>query len=168
MDNNFNNQGYYQQPNFNQPALPMKWYKFLIYFVLFASAVVNAIAGFSYITGGQYGDYKELVYKVFPALKGVDVIYGLAALAIAALAIYTRMRLAGYYKNGPQLLNTLYIAAISVSLVYLIIVTIVINSSQNITEFEAPSSSYASIAVSAAILIANSTYFKKRAHLFTK
>ena len=68
------------QPNPMAPALPMNWYKFLIYFMLFASAVINAIMGIMYITGSVYSVYggsganAEEIYRYFPNLKTVDII----------------------------------------------------------------------------------------------
>ena len=66
----------YQQP-YQQPyqqsgiqnTLPMNWHKFLVYFGLWAGAVLNLINGFLLLTGSHYGDEKELVYYFFPKLK---------------------------------------------------------------------------------------------------
>lgn len=33
---------------------PMKWFKFLIYFALFAGAVINLVYGFNWISGDIY------------------------------------------------------------------------------------------------------------------
>ena len=107
-------------PRVSQNALPMKWFKFLIYFGLFAGAVLNAISGIQMLTGAQYDGYEDLVYAVFDGLKTVDVLAGLALLALAALGIYTRMRLAGYYKNGPQMLTYVYAGGVAINLLYVL------------------------------------------------
>ena len=38
----------------NKTPLGMAWYKFLIYFGLIASAILNTIYGLNYISGGIY------------------------------------------------------------------------------------------------------------------
>lgn len=183
---NQNQQPPYQQPNYQQPpqqpnyqqapqppqyqnplaqALPMKWFKFLIYFSLFAGAVINIVYGFNYLTGGIYfvetnGEVSASdIYEVFEEMQIVDVIYGLMMLAIAAFGIFVRFRLAGFYANGPKLLNTLYIVSLVASLVYVIGVFAVVG--------EADAFSMSGAMIGNVIMIAaNAAYFKKRAHLF--
>ena len=173
--NNYQNQPnpYNQQPNPYTPQppqyeLPMNWFKFLIYFSLFASAVLNAINGITLLTGSAYGELKEAVYKFFDGLQIVDILVGLSCLAVAGFAIYTRMRLAGFYKNGPKMLNNLYISAAAINLIYVIAATSIVNSKQSLYDLSSGGSFYVSIAVSVVMVIANTAYFKKREHLFTK
>ena len=66
---------------------PMKWYKFLIYFALFAGAVLNAISGIQMLTGAHYGGVADYVYAIFDGLQIVDVLMGLATLALAGFGI---------------------------------------------------------------------------------
>ena len=142
----------------------MKWFKFLIYFALFAGAALNAISGIQMLTGEVYGEYKEYVYAVFEDLKTLDMIVGILMLATAALGIYTRFRLAGYYANGPKMLSVVYAMAVLVNLVYIIGVNSIL--SEAVMESVDTSSSITSMLVSAVMIIINNTYFKKRAHLF--
>lgn len=169
-------QAQYQQPQYQQPQyqppyqpnngsqLPMNWFKFLIYFALFASGVLNIISGITAMTGSQYGGLQGLVYMYFGGLQALDIIYGICCIALGAFAIYVRMRLAGYYKNGPQMLNVLYIAAVALSLIYVIGVSIVVGGDVPLNF----ASTIVSAGVSVAMVVANTVYFKKRAHLFTK
>ena len=60
-------QPYQSAPNYG--AMPMNWYKFLIYFALFASCVLNAIYGLGMLTGMVYGDASSLVYAFYGSLK---------------------------------------------------------------------------------------------------
>lgn len=166
----------YQQPVYQQPVqvvaqpveeLPMKWFKFLIYFALFASAILNASNGIQMLTGSQYGGEmeKRLVYALFDGLETLDMIMGIAMIALAGFAVYTRIRLAGYYKNGPKMLLIIYIANIALSLIYVIGISSIVSAEYLGSTL---SSLYSSMAVSIAMTIANYSYFKKRAHLFTK
>ncbi len=58
---------------------PMKWYKFVIYFLLFFSAAINLISAILYFTGALYGDAytARLVYATFPAMKPLDIVTGI-------------------------------------------------------------------------------------------
>lgn len=91
---------------------PMAWFKFIIYFQLFANAACNLIIAFMWITGLHYGESAELYYETCPPLKVIDVIYGLSCIACAAGAIVVRQKLAHYKKNAPAW----YIGFIVVSL----------------------------------------------------
>ena len=92
---------------------PMAWFKFTIYFQLFANAAGNLIIAFMWITGLHYGESAELYYETCPPLKVIDVIYGLSCIACAAGAIVVRQKLAHYKKNAP----TWYIGFIAVTLI---------------------------------------------------
>ena len=81
---------------------PMAWFKFIIYFQLFANMVImvyNALHGF---LGIAYGDDAALIYAFYPGLKAVDVIYGLICIALIVGAFIVRQRLAHYKKNAPM------------------------------------------------------------------
>lgn len=143
-------------------ALPMNWFKFLIYFLLWAGAVLNVISGFSMITGMQYGEEAGLVYAFFEGLQMLDVFIGICTIALAGLGIYTRFRLAGFYKNGPKMLTMTYACGIAISLIYLI------GAASIVSAEVIDSSSIASLAGSAVMIAINTVYFKKRAALFTK
>ena len=82
----------------------MKWFKFIIYVQLFLSALGNLILGIGLLAGTAYGEYSGLVYAVAPALRAVDVVIGLALLALAAAAIVVRQRLARYLGRGAPAL----------------------------------------------------------------
>ncbi len=143
---------------------PMKWYKFLIYFSLFASAVLNLISGVQMLTGSAYGDDAELVYAFFDGLKTLDVFMGLAMLALAALAIYTRFRLSGFCKNGPKMVMVLYAVDAALQLIYIIGVNAILPSA--VSGSIDMTSTITGIAVSAVMIWVNKIYFDKRASLF--
>ncbi len=145
-------------------AMPMKWYKFLIYFSLFAGAVLNAANAITLLTGSVYleeGITADEVYSIFPMLKAVDLIYGLCMLALAVFAIITRYSLAKYKANGPKLIVLLYVASLVVSLIYC--VGYYFATDINLLS---DSSNVVSIAVSAAMIAINYNYFSKRKHFF--
>lgn len=153
-------------PALVRPEYPMKWYKFLIYFSLFASAVLNALSGITQMLGTVYGDAQTIaaVYKTFPALRPVDIVYGILLIAVAVFAIYTRQQLAHYRSNGPTCLYALYGATMALSVIYLVIVSIVIKDAT----FTATvvSQSMPGLISSAVVLALNIVYFRKRKALF--
>lgn len=159
----------YQQPVqvIYQPVVqvPMKWFKFMIYFVLFASAVICLSNGIRLMTGAVYEDSADLMYAMFDGLQILDIIVGALMVGMAALSIYARFRLAGYYKDGPKMLTYVYVADIAVSLIYLIGLAIVAGGdlvSELFVEY-VPTMAY-----SVALIFANYSYFKKRECMFTK
>lgn len=156
----------YYTPVAQAPAMAMGWYKFLIYFALFASAVLNAISAISMLTGAMYDGSAKLVYAFFDGLKTLDTLMGIGLLVLAALAIYTRFRLSGYRKNGPAMLNTVYLVVAGLQLMYIIgaysILPEIVAKELDIT------SPIISIVVSVAMVAVNTTYFKKRKHLFVQ
>ena len=81
---------------------PMKWHKFLIYFSLWAGAVLLVLGGISFIAGKVYGEMGARIYQAFPAMRFVDIAYGLALIGVAAYMIYTRFQLAGFREGAPQ------------------------------------------------------------------
>lgn len=152
----------YQQPFYQpaQPETPMKWYKFIIYCQLFLTALINIAAGFVALTGAQYEGAADMVYGVWPSMKGMDLFYGIALIAVGAFAIYVRQLLAKYKKNGPNLYLIMCAATIILSLIYIFGV-------QAITGVNGSSGSTTSnLVTSIVMIIVNKIYFDKRRHLF--
>lgn len=151
-----------------QPVLvaehPMKWFKFLIYFSLFASAVLNGINAIGFLTGSMYGEEATLVYEVFDGLKALDTSVGIAMLGVAVLAIYTRFRLAKYCSNGPAMVGVTYIAVASINVLYIIGAYMVLPA--EVMQQIDISSTITSVCVAIAMVFVNRVYFKKRSHLF--
>ena len=149
---------------FEQTEYKMGWYKFLIYFSLFAGALKSLSGGFSMLTGAHYGDVDpELVYSVFAGMQFVDILFGVVLIGIAGFCIYVRQCLSRYRRNGPKMLNYLYITDLSVSLLYLFGASLV--SGISIAEL-IDASTVSSLISSCVMLAINTSYFKKRASLF--
>ncbi|MBP3313232.1 MAG: zinc-ribbon domain-containing protein [Oscillospiraceae bacterium] len=154
------------QPTIKEEACQqtMKWFKFLIYFSLFASAVLNFISGVQMLTGSIYGADADLVYAFFDGLKALDVLMGVGMLALAAFAIYTRFRLSGFYKNGPKMVMLTYAIDAALQLIYIIGVNVILPG-EVVAEIDM-TSTIVGIVVSVVMIWANKVYFDKRANLF--
>lgn len=169
-------QPYQNQPNYAQPPIsplnpgrPMKWYKFLIYFLLFVGALGNLAMAGILATGSQYvnsygNNVSEVVYKVFPTLQTLDIIMAVYSVAMAVFSIYTRFRLSGYYKNAGKCVFNMYLISAAVNLVYIIAAYAIIGESDALDM----SSQFTGFAISLAIAFCNKTYFDKRKDLFTR
>jgi len=144
--------------------MPMKWYKFLIYFSLFAGAVLNVISGIMILTGAHYDGAKDYVYAFFGGLQGLDMFIGVASLAMAALQVYTRFRLSGFCKNGPMLLSVVYIVGVAINLIYLIGIISILPGS--VVENINMTTYITQLITSGVMVFVNYTYFNKRKHLF--
>lgn len=163
-----------QQPQttYTPPSAPlqaepsMKWFKFLIYFGLFAGAVINLINGIGLVTGSIYEDAKDLVYAMIEDLEAFDTIMGMFGIFLALMGIVVRFQLSGYKAKAPQAITALYVGVALFDLAYVIGLNSVLPEAI-LAEIDF-SSSYGSLVGSAAMIFVNYSYFKKRAHLFTK
>lgn len=143
------------------PPMPMKWFKFIIYFQLFFSALTLVITAIQQLTGMAYGDgMATFVYMLYPALHGVDFVVGVLELLLAAACIYVRQLLAKFRAKGPRSYLILMGASIVISLIYVIIASLIIGQSVF-------SPLLLGNWVGSAVMIAvNWIYFGKREHLF--
>lgn len=144
--------------------MPMKWFKFIIYFQLFASALINLGTGWLYLTGSIYSNQSEYVtantiYSFYPKLLVVDKFYGVCLIGLAIAAIFVRMKLAKFHKGAPQF----YYVFLGCSAILLAIYTIASSAILGGGEF---SSVVGNIVGMVVLLLANMSYFQKRAHLF--
>ena len=158
--------GGYQSPNnaANFSGYPMGWYKFLIYFALFASCVLNALSAIGMFTGMFYDGASDLVYAFFGGLQFVDILYGIVMAVMAVMAILTRQKLAQFRKDGPTYLLMLYVINMAASVIYLILVAVIVGDW--VLTGDIMGQYVAVIVVSIIMIVVNNIYFKKRASLF--
>ena len=141
-------------------GLKMKWYKALTAALLYLSAISFLYYAIQYTTGLIYGDSAGYYYMIFPALKVLDVIYGIYFLALIPIILYIRMHLAQFSSDGPKLYLLLLLFNTIVGVVYTLLTCIIIRNFDALTIT-------ASVGVGLAMFVLNRTYFDKRQHLFT-
>lgn len=147
---------------------PMKWYKFLIYFSLFAGAVLNVINAISYLTGSVYisqgFDISDInyLYTVYHGLQTADIIYSIVLIGLAVLGFVARFQLAKYKAKGPILLYALSAGSMAVSLIYSIATYSIL--SVDIGAEIAPLIS--NLVTQTVMLVLNYVYFNKRKDMF--
>lgn len=86
----------------NQRQYPMNWYKFVIYFQLFAAAALRIWTAKEYFCGDYYGGMKtaQQVYSVWGRLRTLDLTAGVLSVALAFYMIVVRQRLYYYRKHA--------------------------------------------------------------------
>ena len=146
---------------------PMAWFKFLIYFMLFANAAINIFTAVTYLTGSVYlGEDMtmsdvEALYMFYPTAKMIDVIYGVLLIALAAYAIFTRFQLSGFKRRGPFLFILMYVLNLVIGLLYGI--SIMFTFETGLLGFI---SFVPSIITSVVMIFVNVVYFRNREELF--
>ncbi|WP_273384107.1 zinc-ribbon domain-containing protein [Enorma phocaeensis] len=82
-------------------ALGMNWYKFIIWFQLFASALLALGNAIRLFTGMNYDGSARAVYLMFGGLQALDIVTGLFMLVLAAAAVFIRFELSGFKRDAP-------------------------------------------------------------------
>ena len=151
---------------------PMGWYKFIIYFQLFAAAVFNVGAGIIFFTGSHYGlDSFELklFYGVLSNLKTLDICMGIVSIFLAVFAIIVRQKLAHFDEQGPKLYLGYQLITVGVNILYIAIAVIIIYQTLGGTSDDIWSmfaSSYANCGMGISMYVANKVYFDNRKEYF--
>ena len=132
--------------------LGMKWFKFLINFLLWANAAIYLFEGMAMLS----------------LSKGVvDTIYGITSIVFALFCIFTRFRLAKFKKGAPSNLYALYILeSIVLVLVYNIASCMVAGTFNEIPVMILTPDFISSVVGTFVVVALNKTYFDKRKHLF--
>ena len=141
-------------------ALDMGWHRFIVNFALIASAIYNAYQGIVLAFGFGYGTDREFVYRAYPGLQLVDALYGIALICSGGLCFYLRMRLKNFKANGPALVPLLYAFNILTVVLYLVAVSAMAGIDP------VGVATVANIGASIAMGAINTSYYKKRKHLF--
>lgn len=160
----------YNQPYQQYPQYPdkfnghqMGWYKFLIYFALFAGAFFNVCYAVLYMTGSIY-ETEQIdpltVYSLFPGVKAVDIVYGILLLVLAVFMIVTRFQLSELKKNGPKMIVALYGLNIAIAIIY----AILISCTTDYMAFDA--STVGQCVIPVVMAIVNKVYFDRRKDIF--
>ena len=149
--------------------LGMKWYFFLVAFYLMFMAAMSVINAFTYFNG-RYAlvlfedmSVDEYYAKCAPALKGVDVAYGVLLIACAIVLLIIRARLARFRKNAPALFLAYFVFRMLIEAAYYAASELLRDGGLALIDLNY-------ILVLAALyigfIVINAVYFRKRAMLF--
>lgn len=142
--------------------LPMKWYHFVIWFQLFASALASVYSAFMYFTGAHYGEGNaELVYLFYGnGLRILDIVMGICSVICIAWAIYARQQLRHYKRQAP----TVYITYLGFNAVIVIVYLVFVLAITQ--EFLLDVKNVTNLVTSIVMIVLNRVYFQKRSSLF--
>ncbi|MBR3157780.1 MAG: zinc ribbon domain-containing protein [Atopobiaceae bacterium] len=134
-------------------GLGMGWYKFMIYFQLFAGAVIDIIVGLSVMSISRLGSE----YGTPSSFSAIFVFMGVFYIAFGIFYIYCRTLMARFSTKAITTLYIVYGVNIAVSVLGLIGST---------RSGSSPTSTMTNLGATIVLLVINMSYFKKRAHLF--
>lgn len=147
-------------------GFPMKWYKFLVYFALWAGALLNAVSGVMQMTG-KSREKADIIYSLAPSLKTADIIFGILLIGIAVLGVITALKLLKLSSAGPKFLLFQYGISCVVSVASIIIQIIIIKNAPKLElESGALTAVITNIVFSTFMIAVNWIYFKKRESIF--
>lgn len=145
--------------------VPLKWYKFLIYFQLFAGAIGNIAYAFNYFTGNNYGEAAEKMYATYGWLYLLDKVWGCVLILTGIFCFKVRQDLAKFRVKGPS--RYLYLTCIDFfgSFIYTIcFISITDTSMKSLVLIQ----SFINILVGVVYIYLNKAYFDNRKFLFTE
>lgn len=173
----FSQPSYYEQHSYlehkdppNLPYIGMAWYRFVIYFQLFACAAMSIFYGVRFLTGHQYGEYKNLYWSYFDGLKTLDLVHAITYFVIAVSAIIIRFMLANYKKNSPKMYIGMIIVIVLSDIIYLFVILGIINKRARVHVglFDVVDYMFViELVIYTIMIVCNIIYFKKRSYLFT-
>lgn len=166
MQDDFNSwQNDFAQQEESNPAsavgnTPMKWHKFLIYFLLWLGGIGNIVSGLVQFTGSQYGTDAGQVYAYYSGLQALDILFGVLCIGLGVMQIVTRFKLARFKAVAPKLLLATYIAAAAYNLLYPVVASAVTGLA--LSELL----DIGTVIGNVLMAVLNHLYYSKRAHLF--
>ncbi len=139
---------------------PMKWHKFLIYFSLWGTALMNII-----ITPiGIYSSLSHQIRRDYPVFYGLTIVFILLCISLGILAVITRFALADYRRKGPRLLVAMYVCTALLPILFNSLFSLSLGGP---LLAPLPLSDVYSCVVSLVMAGINAVYYKKRTELFT-
>ena len=133
----------------------MKWYKFLVYFLLCKQYDISA---------GQEG-LADTVYQIFPAMRIGDIVCGILILCIALLGILAAVNLLQLKAIGPKLVTAVYGGGLITTLINIVFSLTLTKGMLSLGDVLTPAV-IGSIAGATLMLVLNRVYFKKRESVF--
>ena len=142
------------------PQRGMKWFKFIIYFQLWASLLSALIAAEKYFTGAYYEGYADWAYSFYCGLRELDICMGILYIALGVYAVFVQRSLAKLRAKGPVMYYSFCAASIALALLNVIAASLIVGYSLFNADIAAE------LAPSVILLFINIRYFNNRKHLF--
>ena len=143
----------------------MKWYNFIVKIQLWLIMILTIANGVLFLSGQMYDDAETAakVYSVIPAMKTVDILFGIISFACAACAFVIRRQLLNYDKTAPR--N--YVIFTTCIILFPLFYDFAISICTNVSVFEIIGSELLTLLIACILnLVCNTIYFHKRKHMF--
>lgn len=137
---------------------PMKWFMFLVYFLLIVGPLFRVISGVRSMSGNAYANADQ-VYLAFPMLRDLDILMGILSIVEAAALLFARHWMVKGLKKGVKWYLIICIASTTAALLYTLIGSAIIKTlvTQNLF----------TVGFNIIYIILNKIYFDKRAEMFS-
>lgn len=137
---------------------PMKWFMFLVYFLLIVGPLFRVISGVRAMSGNAYANADQ-IYLAFPLLRDLDILMGILSIVEAAALLFVRHWMVKGLKKGVKWYLIICIASTSATLLYTLIGSAIIKTlvTQNLF----------TVGFNIIYIILNKIYFDKRAEMFS-
>ena len=143
-------------------GLPMKWHKFLIYFALWAGAVLNLISGAQmFFMGINAGN--AWLYEMTSGLRALYIVSGIFMIAIGVFQIFTRSALARFSRLGPRMVVWLYASLVILNALEILLAWLLFGVPLN---YLLTADVWFYLIEGVLMTWANQVYYRKRAALF--
>ena len=141
---------------------PMKWHKFLIYFALWAGAVLNLISGAQmFFMGINAGN--AWLYEMTSGLRALYIVSGIFMIAIGVFQIFTRSALARFSRLGPRMVVWLYASLVILNALEILMAWLLFGVPLN---YLLTADVWFYLIEGVLMTWANQVYYRKRAALF--
>lgn len=156
----------------------MKWYKFVIYFQLFAVAAIEVFMAIAYFSGsdvivtGLFAYDETMARILYEMVDGLPILLtceGITSVLMAVLAIITRQKLAYFDELGPKLYVNWYLINAGMTSMYIVISMVMISQALGITDGIGTAivgKVGANCTISIVMYVLNKVYFDKRKEYF--
>jgi hypothetical protein len=145
---------------YSQPETPMIWFRSIIYFWMFLSALVDMANGVLLLaTTTQYSD----IFWKYPLVEAAVGIFGFLWLIRAGFAFFVRSRLSDYHKKAVGLFFGYQAAGLLIPLLLWLAIP---NAAGIRLEIFFGLQTYIAAGLSAFMILTSILYFKKRKFMF--
>lgn len=146
--------------------LPMKWYKFLIYFLMFANAILKLADGIFCLIGFDGGVVSEVLFEgcMFTGkYRAIDIVYGIVCIVMSGVILYVRNKLAKFKKDAPRIYIFYDIISSVIYFIYNLLIMIIL---ENADISSVIGELIGTVVGESLFVYFNVIYFKKRKHMF--
>ncbi len=135
----------------------MSWYRFLIYFLLFAEALLAVVSGIRLLVG----DAPDGLYINYPMMLEIDRVFGILYLFLGAGYLLCRQSLYRFKKRAVSLYLVLVSCSATIGLIYKLTVHCFYRLKPTSFVFDS-----LVLIFYAVLFVLSAIYFKKRNYLF--